>query len=121
METRPFGKTRRTLPVIGQGTWAMERDDRKKVVAAIHRGLELGMTHIDTAEMYGSGEVERLLAGAFDGRRDQVYLVSKVLPQNATRQGTITACEASLKRLGTDHLDCYLLHWPGRHSIEGTL
>src|SRR5262249_54061319 len=84
------------------------------------RGLDLGMTHIDTAEMYGSGEVERVVAEAIAGRRDQVYLVSKVLPSNASRKGTIAACERSLARLRTERLDLYLLHWPGPHPLAET-
>jgi diketogulonate reductase-like aldo/keto reductase len=79
------------------------------------------MTHIDTAEMYGSGRVESIVGEAIAGRRDQVFLVSKVLPGNASRKKTVLACEASLKRLGTDHLDCYLLHWPGSHPLEETV
>jgi diketogulonate reductase-like aldo/keto reductase len=109
------------VPVIGQGTWEMERDDRKAVIAAIRRGLDLGMTHIDTAEMYGSGRVETLLADALQGRRDEIYLVSKVLPSNASRTGTVRACERSLRRLQTDRLDCYLLHWEGSHPLEDTV
>ena len=111
MRTRGFGSTQASVPVIGIGTWNMERDDRAKAIAAIRRALELGMTHVDTAEMYGSGKVETLVGEAIAGQRDKVYLVSKVLPRNATRAGTIKACEASLRRLGVDHLDCYLLHW----------
>ena len=99
----------------------MERDDRAAAVAALRAGLDLGMTHIDTAELYGSGRVEELVGEAIAGRRDQVFLVSKVLPQNASRAGTRRACEASLRRLRTDRLDCYLLHWPGRHPLADTL
>src|SRR5439155_1121929 len=86
---------------------------------ALRAGLDLGMTHIDTAELYGSGRVEELVGEAIAGRRDQVFLVSKVLPQNASRAGARRACEASLRRLRTDRLDCYLLHWPGRHPAPG--
>ncbi len=121
MRTRPFGRSGAALPIVGQGTWEMERDDRAEAIRAIRRGLDLGMTHIDTAEMYGSGEVEELLGEALRGRRREVFLVSKVLPQHATRRGTLEACEASLRRLKTDHLDCYLLHWPGSHPLEDTL
>lgn len=99
------------IPVIGIGTWKMEHDDRAASIAAIRRAVELGMTHVDTAELYGSGKVETMVGEALDGVRNRVYLVSKVLPRNATYAGTIKACEASLKRLRTDHLDCYLLHW----------
>ena len=105
MERRTFGWTGIELPVIGQGTWNMERDDRATVVRAIRAGLDAGMTHLDTAEMYGAGEVEELVGEAIAGRRDEFFLVSKVLPSNATRQGTIDACERSLRRLGTDRLD----------------
>lgn len=111
MRTRPFGAGGPEVPVIGLGTWNMEGDDRGAAVAAIRRALDLGMVHVDTAELYGSGEVERIVAEAIAGRRDQVFLVSKVLPRNASYAGTIRACEASLRRLGTDRLDGYLLHW----------
>ncbi len=121
METRPFGPTGRRLPAVGQGTWQMEDDDRSMAVAALERGLDAGMTHVDTAELYGSGRVEEIVAEAISGRRDEVYLVSKVLPQNATRGGTIRACERSLRRLRTDRLDLYLLHWPGSYPLEDTL
>src|SRR2546425_946007 len=90
-------------------------------VAARRAGLALGMTHIDTAEMYGSGGVEELVGEAIAGRREQVFLVSKVLPQNASRAGVLRACEASLRRLRTDRLDCYLLHWQGRHPLADTI
>jgi len=121
MESRRFGKGGPEVPVIGQGTWKMERDAPADAVAALRRGLELGLTHVDTAEMYGMGEVEELLARALEGRRDQVFLVSKVLPQNASLAGTVKSCESSLRRLGTDRLDCYLLHWPGPHPFGETL
>ncbi len=90
-------------------------------IAALRRGLDLGMTHIDTAEMYGSGAAEELVGEAIAGRRDEVFLVSKVLPHNASRNGTIAACERSLKRLRTDRLDCYLLHWRGSHPLADTI
>src|SRR3954467_13812924 len=121
METRPFGTTGPQIAVIGQGTWQMEQDSRREAIAALRRGLDLGLRHIDTAEMYGSGAVEEMVAEAMEGRRDEVFLVSKVLPENATRRGTVVACERSLRRLRTDHLDCYLLHWESRHPLEGTL
>ena len=120
MERRPFGATGVVVPEIGQGTWAMERSPSESV-AALRRGLDLGLTHVDTAEMYGDGRVEELVGEAIAGRRDAVFLVSKVLPQNATRAGTITACERSLARLGTDRLDCCLLHWPSRHPLTDTI
>jgi diketogulonate reductase-like aldo/keto reductase len=107
--------------VIGQGTWHLEGDDRASAVAALRRGLDLGMTHIDTAEMYGAGTVEEMVAEAIDGRRDEVFLVSKVLPGNASRRGTAAACERSLARLRTDRLDAYLLHWRGQHPLEDSI
>ncbi|HXD51435.1 MAG TPA: aldo/keto reductase [Burkholderiales bacterium] len=119
MNTKPFGKTGASVSVIGQGTWYLDHGDRKRAVAALQRGLDLGMTHIDTAEMYGDAEL--VIADAIAGRRDEVFLVSKVLPSNASRRGTITACERSLKRLKTDRLDCYLLHWRGSYPLEDTV
>ncbi len=121
MKTHRFGGTGRDVPVIGQGTWYMERGPRPAAVAALRRGLDLGMTHIDTAEMYGDGQAEAVVAEAIKGRRQSCFLVSKVLPQNASRGGVIKACDASLSRLKTDHLDCYLLHWPGSHPLEQTI
>ncbi len=118
MEMRPFGPTGTNVSVIGQGTWQIDAGDRASAVAALRRGLGLGMTHIDTAEMYGNAEA--VIAEAIAGRRDDVFLVSKVLPQNASRIGTIAACDRSLARMGTDHLDCYLLHWRGHHPLEET-
>jgi diketogulonate reductase-like aldo/keto reductase len=111
------------IPVLGQGTWEMgERPaDRTEELRALRLGLELGMTLIDTAEMYGDGAAEELVAEAIEGRRDEVFLVSKVLPSNASRKGTIEACERSLARLRTDRLDLYLLHWRGRLPLEGTI
>src|SRR6266850_6324329 len=104
-----------TIPVLGQGTWHIADDPRRRAeaIAAMRLGIDLGMTLIDTAEMYGDGKAEELVGEAIAGRRDEVFLVSKVLPQNATRRGTIVACEQSLRRLGTDRLDLYLLHWRG--------
>jgi diketogulonate reductase-like aldo/keto reductase len=118
MQQRPFGSTGTPVSVIGQGTWQMDGRDDAGAIAALRRGLELGMTHIDTAEMYG--EAEPLVARAIEGRRDEVFLVSKVLPSNASRAGTIKACERSLARLKTDRLDCYLLHWRGGHPLAET-
>jgi diketogulonate reductase-like aldo/keto reductase len=109
------------VSVIGQGTWNLELADRDTAVATLRRGLDLGMTHIDTAEMYGAGAVERIVGAAIAGRRDEVFLVSKVLPENASRAGTLEACERSLARLGTDRLDCYLLHWRGEYPLEDTI
>jgi diketogulonate reductase-like aldo/keto reductase len=120
MEQRRFG-TKRQVPVIGQGTWYGDSDDRDAAIAALRRGLDLGVTHIDTAEMYLSGVAEEWIAQAIHGHRDEVFLVSKVLPSNASRRGTVAACERSLARLGTDRLDCYLLHWRGSHPLADTV
>ena len=119
MKSRPFGKGGPNVSVIGQGTWYLDRGDRKAAISALRRGIELGMTHIDTAEMYGDAEL--VIADAIAGHRDEVFLVSKVLPSNASRRGTVVACERSLKRLKTDHLDCYLLHWRGTHALSETV
>lgn len=121
MEMHAFGPDGASVPVIGQGTWYMEQAPRAEAVAALQRGLDLGMTHIDTAELYGGGRAEDVVAEAIAGRRDEVFLVSKVMPQNASRAGTVAACERSLKHLKTDRLDCYLLHWRGRHPLEETI
>ena len=121
MELRSFGPTRREVPIIGQGTWYIDAAHRASAIAALRRGLDLGMTHIDTAEMYGDGAAEKIVGEAIAGRRDEVFLVSKVVPQHATRNGTIAACEKSLARLKTGHIDCYLLHWPGSHPLEETI
>jgi len=121
MEKRPFGSTKREVALIGQGTWYIEQADSKRAIPALRRGLDLGMTHMDTAEMYGSGAAETLVGEAIARRRDEVFLVSKVLPHNASRKGTIAACERSLKRLKTDRLDCYLLHWRGSHPLADTV
>ena len=121
MERRPFGSTRREVSVIGQGTWYIEHADAETAIAALRRGLDLGMTHVDTAEMYGSGAAEELVGAAVAERRDEVFLISKVLPHNASRNGTIAACERSLKRLKTDRLDCYLLHWRGSDPLADTV
>jgi diketogulonate reductase-like aldo/keto reductase len=119
MKYKKFGTTGHDVSVVGQGTWYIDRGDRKSAVAALGRGIDLGMTHIDTAEMYG--DAERVIAEAIAGRRDETYLVSKVLPSNASRRGTITACERSLSRLKTDRLDCYLLHWRGSYHLTETV
>ncbi len=119
MRQQNFGAGGPQVPVIGQGTWYIDRGDRAAAVAALRRGLDLGMTHIDTAEMYGDAEL--VVAEAITGRRDEVFLVSKVLPSNASRRGTITACERSLARLQTDRLDCYLLHWRGQVPLAETV
>jgi diketogulonate reductase-like aldo/keto reductase len=121
MNARPFGRTGRNVPVLGQGTWLIEGGSRTRVIAALRKGLDLGMTHIDTAEMYGSGAAEEIVGEAMSGRRDDVFLVSKVLPENASRSGTRKSCERSLARLKTDRLDCYLLHWRGAEPLEETI
>ena len=123
MLIRKFGWTGVDVPLIGQGTWMIEADRITEALAveALRLGLDLGMTHIDTAEMYGDGHVEELVAEAIAGRREEVFLVSKVLPSNASYEGTLKACERSLKRLKTDWLDMYLLHWPSSHPINETM
>ncbi len=120
VERRPFGPEGSSVAVIGQGTWNSEQSPRE-AIEALRQGLDLGLTHIDTAEMYGSGAAETLTGRAIAGRRDEVFLVSKVLPSNASRRGTIAACEKSLARLKTDRLDCYLLHWRGAHPLDDTI
>jgi diketogulonate reductase-like aldo/keto reductase len=120
MQTRRLGWTGVELPIIGQGTWLMEQDDPRAAISALREGLDVGMTHIDTAELYGSGRVEELVGRAIEGRRDEVFLVSKVLPSNASRAGTLRACERSLRLLRTDRLDLYLLHWPGQYALQET-
>jgi diketogulonate reductase-like aldo/keto reductase len=119
--TRLFGTTGRHVASIGQGTWKIEASAAEAAIAALRRGLDLGLTHIDTAEMYGSGTSEKIVGRAIEGRRDEVFLVSKVLPSNASRQGTVAACEKSLSRLRTDRLDCYLLHWRGSFPVQETI
>ncbi len=111
--TRPFGRTGVRVAVIGQGTWRMgeRRDAERQEVAALRLGIELGLTHIDTAEMYGDGGAERVVARAVAGWRERVFLATKVLPDHASYAGTIRACEQSLRRLRTDYVDLYLLHW----------
>ncbi|MBV8688209.1 MAG: aldo/keto reductase [Alphaproteobacteria bacterium] len=119
MRFRQFGSAGHEVSVVGQGTWKIDGDRRELAVATLRRGLDEGMTHIDTAEMYGDAEL--LVGEAISGRRDEVFLVSKVLPGNASARGTIEACERSLARLRTDRLDCYLLHWRGRIPLEETI
>lgn len=111
------------VPVLGLGTWRMgeRKRDRDDEIAALHLGLDLGFRLIDTAELYGSGEAETIVADAIAGHRDDVYLVSKVMPQNASRRGTVAACEQSLKRLKTDRLDLFLLHWQGSVPLAETI
>lgn len=123
MPTRPFGWTGVAVPIIGQGTWMIEgsRDAERRAVEALRLGFDLGMTHVDTAEMYGSGRAEELVAEAIDGRREQVFLASKVLPSNASYDGTMRACDRSLGRLRTGYLDLYLLHWASSHPLRDTM
>lgn len=111
------------VPVIGQGTWRMgeDRSAHKREVAALRSGIELGMTLIDTAEMYAEGGAESVVGEAIAGLRDQVFLVSKVYPHNASRKGIPQACERSLRRLDTDYIDLYLLHWRGQYPLEETV
>ena len=99
----------------------MESDDKASAIAALQRGLDLGMRHVDTAEMYGAGDVELMVGEALRGRREQAFVVSKLLPLNGSHGAAIRACEASLSRLGIEQLDMYLLHWPGSHPLEETL
>ncbi|KGE00736.1 aldo/keto reductase [Rhizobium sp. YS-1r] len=112
-----------SVPALGLGTWNMGEDSRKANIEidSLKRGLDLGMTLIDTAEMYAEGGAERIVAEAIIGRRDETFLVSKVYPWNASRKGVIDACERSLARLGTDRLDLYLLHWRGEHPLAETV
>ena len=121
MSRRHFGSHGPELRAVGLGTWNLEQAERGEALAALRRGIDLGLSHIDTAEMYGAGKVEVLVGEAIAGRRDEVFLVSKVLPDRATRAGVVRACEESLARLGTDRLDCYLLHWPGSHPLAETI
>jgi diketogulonate reductase-like aldo/keto reductase len=116
-----FGSTGVQVPKVGLGTWYLEQSDPKVAIAAVRAALELGLTHVDTAELYGSGRAESLVGEALEGSRDGVFLVSKIIPSNASRKGTIKHCEQTLERLRTDHLDCYLLHWPGSHPLEDTI
>jgi len=118
--TLPSG---RSIPVLGMGTWQMgERSrDRQTEVNALKRGMELGINLIDTAEMYGEGGAEEVISEAIAGRREQIFLVSKVYPHNASRQGTIAACDRSLRRLKTDYINLYLLHWRGSVPLSETL
>lgn len=115
--------TGETVPALGLGTWQMGTGgpDEAGQIRAIQTGLDLGMTLIDTAEMYGEGRSESLVGKAITGRRREVFLVTKVLPSNASRRGAVSACEASLKRLGTDMIDLYLLHWRGQHPLAETV
>lgn len=124
MKSKAFGGTGIELPAIGQGTWNMPESGAKRREAqrAIRRGIELGMTHIDTAEMYGAGRVEELLGEAIRGiPRERLFITTKVLPSNADYEGTLSAAERSLQRLGLEYVDLFLLHWPGSHPLEATM
>ena len=123
MIQRKFGWTGVDVPIIGQGTWMIDGDSEVELRAlqTLRLGLDLEMNHIDTAEMYGEGHVEELVGEAIAGRRDEIFLVSKVLPSNASYDGTLKACERSLKRLKTDWLDLYLLHWRGSYPLSETM
>lgn len=123
MTNRKFGWTGVEVPIIGQGTWMIDGNSEKesRAIQTLRLGLDLGMNHIDTAEMYGNGHVEELVGEAIAGRRDEIFLVSKVLPSNASYEGTIKACKRSLKRLKTDWLDLYLLHWRGSYPLSETM
>src|SRR5690606_25083853 len=119
MEMRVFGATGRRVPVLGQGSWYIDQAaDRAGAVAALRQGLDLGLSHIDTAEMYGSGAAEALAGEAIRGRRDEVFLVSKVLPSNARRPAAVQACVHPLRALGRDVLDAYLRHWRGSVPVQ---
>ena len=119
---RAFGWTGVPVPLVGQGTWEIEgsADAEERAAEALRAGIDLGLTHVDTAEMYGSGRAETITGKAIAGRRDELFLVSKVLPSNASYDGTLKACERSLRRMGTDYLDLYLLHWRGDTPLSET-
>ena len=120
MHKRPFGPLGLELPVIGLGTWHLDQAEPRAAEAALRAGLDLGMLHIDTAEYYGAA-VEAMVGRVIAARRSEVFLVSKIMPHDATRRGTVTTCEKDLKRIGTDYLDCYLIHWPGAHPLEDSI
>lgn len=121
MQRRPFGANGPPVPVIGLGTWMLEKVERSRAVAGVRAAIDEGLTHVDTAELYGNGKVEETLGEALAGRRDEIFLVSKVRPENASGEAMIRACDQSLRRLGTDRLDCYLLHWTSTHPIAETV
>ncbi|MGN6708759.1 MAG: aldo/keto reductase, partial [Candidatus Nitrosocosmicus sp.] len=117
MIKQKFGWTNVDVPIIGQGTWLIDNDNDNRAIETLQIGLDLGMTHIDTAEMYGNGKAEELVGQAIAGRkREDIFLASKVLPSNASYEGTIKACQNSLKRLKTDYLDLYMIHWPSTNN-----
>ena len=124
MKARKFGSTDKEVPIIGQGSWNFPQDANRidSAKLALQHGFELGMLHLDTAEMYGDGKSEEIIGDVINGLpREKLFIVSKVLPSNASYKGTIKACEASLRRLKTDYMDCYLLHWRGSHPLEETM
>jgi diketogulonate reductase-like aldo/keto reductase len=121
VDLRRFGPLERRVPVIGLGTWHMEGNDRESAIVAIRRAIELGLVHIDTAEIYGRGAVEEIVGEAIAGYRAGVFLASKIHPEHATYAGTLLACEKSLRRLRTDHLDLFMLHWRGTQPLEETI
>jgi diketogulonate reductase-like aldo/keto reductase len=123
MIKRKFGWTNVDVPITGQGTWLIENDNDNRAIKTLQIGLDLGMTHIDTAEMYEDGKAEKIVGQAIAGtKRDNIFLASKVLPSNASFEGTIKSCKKSLKRLKTDYLDLYMLHWPSsNHPIAETM
>ena len=124
VRTHTFGPTRRIVPVLGQGTWQMHHRGTRAAPAAhaLRLGIQLGLTHIDTAELYGDGRAEEIVGEAIAAvSRERLFIVSKVLPQHASYEGTIQACDASLRRLRTDYLDVYLLHWPSRYPLADTM
>jgi len=123
VKTRQLGRTEWRIPVIGQGTWQVPTRGREgeQALAALELGVELGLTHLDTAEMYGNGASEKLVGRLLEARREEVFVATKVLPSNASYRGTIAACERSLRRLGTDYIDLYMIHWPSRHPIGETM
>ena len=122
MEYRPFGPTNQKVSVIGEGTWYFERSEKTAAVAALKKSVDIGMNHIDTAEIYGNGRAEKIIGESISDKRDKIFLVSKVYPGHASKKGTLAACEESLSRLETDHLDCYLLHWrDNSYPLEETI
>ena len=121
MQKRRFGPLDVDVPVIGLGTWRMDLDDRDSAIHAIRRAIDLGMTHIDTAEIYGRGVVEEIVGEALAGYRSEAFLASKVDPNQATYAGTLRSCQKSLRRLRTDRLDLYMLHWRGTQPLEDSL
>jgi diketogulonate reductase-like aldo/keto reductase len=121
VDLRRFGPLDRRVPVIGLGTWQMESNDRNAAIRALHRGIERGLVHIDTAEIYARGLVEELVGEAVAGYRGDVFLATKIHPEHATYAGTLLACEKSLRRLRTDRIDLYMLHWRGTQPLEETV